>query len=563
MRDGVISKIASVPDFRRLFESAPGLYLILTPEFVIVAVSDAYARATMTKREEILGRGIFEVFPDNPDDPATEGVRNLRASLERVRQHRVTDAMPVQKYDIRRPESEGGGFEERFWSPINSPVFDADGTLVYINHRVEDVTEFVRLKQRGVEQLQLTKELQVQTERMEAEVVIRSQEIAEASRQLKEANVELARLYERARAAEQELLRERNVLEHFFTLSLDMMCIASVDGYFKRLNPAFDAFGYSRDELLAKPFLDFVHPDDRASTIAEVEKLSQGIRSIYFENRYRRKDGSYRWLAWTSAPDETGTLYAVARDVTDAKQIETELRQSKEAVDAANKELEAFSYSVAHDLRAPLRSIDGFSQALLEDCADHLNDDGKKYLRYVRESAQHMADLIDDLLTLSRVTRSDLHRERIDLSKLAQSVLQRLKQAYPDRRVECVIQNDIGCCDGDPRLLSIVLDNLFGNAWKFTSKKTDARMEFGATSNAGKRTYFVRDNGAGFDMNYVHKLFGIFQRLHATTEFVGTGVGLATVQRIIHRHGGRVWAEGIVDNGATFFFTLDDMECDR
>ncbi len=183
----------STPDFRALFESAPDLYLVLAPDLAIVGVSDAYLRATMTQRQEILGRGIFDVFPDNPDDPATSGVRNLRASLERVRNERVPDAMPVQKYDIRRPESEGGGFEERFWSPVNSPVVDSAGRLLYIIHRVEDVTDFVRLKQLGFEQRRLTEQLTGRAEAMEAEVFLRTQEGAEASRQLKEANAELAR----------------------------------------------------------------------------------------------------------------------------------------------------------------------------------------------------------------------------------------------------------------------------------------------------------------------------------------------------------------------------------
>jgi len=184
---------APEPDFRALFESAPGLYLVLTPQLVIVAVSDAYAQATMTRREEILGRSIFEVFPDNPDDPAASGVRNLRASLERVRDERVADAMPVQKYDIRRPESEGGGFEERFWSPKNSPVVADDGTLRYIIHRVEDVTEFVRLQRAGAQR----EELEAQAEQMQSEILARTLEVANASRALKEANAELGRLYER------------------------------------------------------------------------------------------------------------------------------------------------------------------------------------------------------------------------------------------------------------------------------------------------------------------------------------------------------------------------------
>jgi signal transduction histidine kinase len=198
---------APVSDFQVLFESAPGLYLVLATDLTIVAVSDAYTRATKTKRAEILGRGIFEVFPDNPDDPNADGVRNLRASLERVRQNRAADAMAVQKYDIRRPESEGGGFEERFWSPVNSPVLGPGRELVYIIHRVEDVTEFVRLKQHGQEQAKLTEELRVRSKHLEAEIFTRAQEIQESNRRLHErtaelqqANEELGRLNERLKA---------------------------------------------------------------------------------------------------------------------------------------------------------------------------------------------------------------------------------------------------------------------------------------------------------------------------------------------------------------------------
>jgi len=192
-----------LPDFRALFESAPGLYLVLAPDLTIVAASDAYLRATMTRREEILGRGIFEVFPDNPEDPGATGVMNLRASLERVLRQRAPDAMPVQKYDVRRPASEGSGFEERHWSPVNSPVFDAENNLVWIIHRVEDVTEFVRLRQQGSEQLRLTEELRVRAQQMEAEVYLRSQQVAEANRQLHAANEELARLCEKTRELDQ------------------------------------------------------------------------------------------------------------------------------------------------------------------------------------------------------------------------------------------------------------------------------------------------------------------------------------------------------------------------
>jgi signal transduction histidine kinase len=220
-----------------------------------------------------------------------------------------------------------------------------------------------------------------------------------------------------------------------------------------------------------------------------------------------------------------------------------------------NEELESFSYSVAHDLRAPLRSIDGFSLALLEDCGDKLDDEGRRYLKYVRDSAQEMARLIDDLLALSRVTRGELKRGETHVSSLARSVVSRLQRANPDRKVDIVVADGI-VADCDDRLLTIVLENLIGNAWKFTGKRRDARIDVGMMDD-DPRTYFVRDNGAGFDMSYASKLFGIFQRLHSAADFEGTGIGLVTVQRIIRRHGGRIWAQGQVGHGATFYFTLE------
>jgi len=223
----------------------------------------------------------------------------------------------------------------------------------------------------------------------------------------------------------------------------------------------------------------------------------------------------------------------------------------KEAI----KELEAFSYSVSHDLRAPLRSIDGFSQLLLKDHAAALDDKGKDYLQRVRAAAQRMAALIDDLLQLSRVGRAELRRARVDLSAMARSIIAELSRNDPQRRVEVAIQDAL-VADADPSLLRVVCDNLLGNAWKFTSKVAAPKIELNVSEEGGETVYRVRDNGAGFDMAYVHRLFGPFQRLHSDVEFPGTGIGLATVQRIIARHGGRVWAEGAVGRGASFWFTL-------
>ncbi len=248
-----------------------------------------------------------------------------------------------------------------------------------------------------------------------------------------------------------------------------------------------------------------------------------------------------------------------------AQSLNQGLQQAVLELRSVNQELETFSYSVSHDLRAPLRSIDGFSQALLEDCVDQLDATGHDYLRRIRSATQRMGQLIDDLLTLSRVIRSDMHRVPVDLSRLANQIVVQLQQANPDRQVTVTIAPGLVAL-GDTRLLQVILENLLNNAWKFTVGRTHANITLGLMPRSAETvtdgdgntfaTYFVQDDGFGFDMAYVSKLFSPFQRLHSASEFPGNGIGLATVQRIVHRHGGRVWAEGILDQGATFYFTL-------
>jgi len=237
------------------------------------------------------------------------------------------------------------------------------------------------------------------------------------------------------------------------------------------------------------------------------------------------------------------------------RRLNTTLEHRIEEAAAANKELESFAYAVSHDLRAPLRSIDGFSLVLMEDHADKLDDQAKDSLARIRAAATRMGHLIDDILNLSRITRSEVCHAEVDLSALAHQIVSSLLSSDPGRQVEVLIAPSL-VATGDPRLLYQVLENLLTNAWKFTARQPRARIEFGAVNENNQAAYFVRDNGAGFDMAYAHKLFTPFQRLHAATEFAGTGVGLATVQRIIHKHRGKVWAESAPGKGATFYFTL-------
>lgn len=269
---------------------------------------------------------------------------------------------------------------------------------------------------------------------------------------------------------------------------------------------------------------------------------------------------------WDIPLVEQRLMIVTAQDVTAQRQAEDEIHKLNRELEArviertrelehANRELESFSYSVSHDLRAPLRAIDGFSEALLEDYSDKLDEQGKTYLSYLQEGSRDMSDLIDGLLKLSRSTRGEMSRENIDLSGLVRSVVDELQQAEPERQVTLVVAENIKV-DADPRLLKVVMENLLGNAWKYTGKTPAAMIEFGIEEQGDETVYFVRDNGAGFDMAYVDKLFLPFHRLHKTDEFTGIGIGLATVQRIIHRHGGKLWAQGGVGEGACFYFTL-------
>lgn len=347
--------------------------------------------------------------------------------------------------------------------------------------------------------------------------------------------------------------------------SADAIIGRTLDGEVTSWNRSAERmFGYTADEMLQRPVSVLFPERLRDAEAVITECCRRGERLDPYETVMRCKDGRELEVSVTTSPvlDSGGGVIGVstiARDITELKRTQRQLVWAKEETEAANRELDAFSHSVAHDLRAPLRSIDGFSHAVLEDYAHLLDEQGQRYLGFVREAAQNMAQLIDDMLVLSRVTRSELTREQVDLSAIARSVLEQLGHDDPARIVETSVQDGL-VSQGDVRLLTVAFNNLLGNAWKFTKNRERARIVFGAVREPGKLTYFVRDNGAGFDMNYANKLFRVFERLHSTSEFEGTGVGLATVQRIVGRHGGRVWAEGAVDAGATFYFTLGEME---
>ncbi len=377
----------------------------------------------------------------------------------------------------------------------------------------------------------------------------------------------LKRAEAEARRREQDAEASRTALH----LAPDGIIVADTRGRIVLANTqAHRMFGYEEGELVGRP-VEMLVPDrarDRHAALRAGYHAQPRTRPMGagLDLTGRRKDGSELPVEISLSPMKTreGLLVtSVIRDITERKKIEDHIRTLNEdlgrrntELTAVNRELEAFSYSVSHDLRAPLRAIDGFSQALLEDHTDRLDEEGHEHLHRVRAAAQRMAQLIDDLLDLSRVTRREMRRERVDLSALARETVEQLRKSDPERAVKAAIV-DGAVTEGDSHLLRVVLENLLGNAWKFTAKRPGARIEFGMTTMPdGERVFYVRDNGVGFDMAYAGKLFGAFQRLHGMKEFPGTGIGLATVQRVVHRHGGRVWADAALDRGATFFFTL-------
>ncbi|MEN6422500.1 MAG: PAS domain S-box protein [Smithella sp.] len=374
--------------------------------------------------------------------------------------------------------------------------------------------------------------------------------------------------------AEEALQKSEDKYRTFFKTSRDCVFITSLDGDWVDMNDsAVELFGYSsKEELLQIKIPDlYIKPEERTKHINTI--LERGYSKDYPIDLLR-KDGSimHALITATVRRDDKGNaigFMGTIKDITERNKAEEELKKYHEhleelvrerttKLEASNMELESFSYSASHDLRAPLRTIDGFCHALLEDCGDTLNTQGKDYLKRIMTAAGRMTLLIEDLLKLSRITRMEMNIGTINMSNIARSIINELQSTHPRRHVRVTIADNLKD-DADSRLIRIAFENLLGNAWKFTEKKKDAVIEFGVEKKDGRNIYFVRDNGAGFDMAYAEKLFAPFQRLHTEVEFPGTGIGLANVRRVIHRHGGTVWAEGKPDHGATFYFTLHEL----
>lgn len=512
----------SQADFRLLFESAPGLYLVLTPHLKIVAASNAYLSATMTQREQIVGRDIFDVFPDNPHDSSATGVRNLRASFERVLKNRAADTMPVQKYDIRRPQSEGGGFEERYWSPVNLPVLGKDGEVEYIIHRVADVTS-----DSGVER------------------------------------------------------RFRQLLE----AAPDAILEVDTKGKIVLLNQTAEKmFGYTREELLGLNVETLVpaairgrHVEDRASYTAHPQTRPMGTG---LELKAQRKDGTLFPVEISLSPNRTAEglrVIALVRDIREREEAENRIRavqkQYTEELAAKNEQLEArnrevekanrlkseFLASMSHELRTPLHTIIGFSELVLEETEGPLNPKYKRFIGHVLQDSRHLLELINEVLDLTRIEagRLQLHLDTFDFAECANEVLIGIRQQAEAKNIAVENRNRASrLLYADRVRTKEALYNLLSNAIKFTPEGGTVWVESLAKDGFLKVT--VGDTGMGIPAEEHDAIFEKFYQVGGTTRGLreGTGLGLAITKRLVELHGGTIGVESQKGKGSQFSFTL-------
>lgn len=489
-------------DYQKIFRASPGQYLLLNRDFAIVDVSDAYLEATMTDRS-ILGAFIFDVFPDNPNDDLSNGVRNLTSSLSIVLKTGKPHQMQIQKYDIRRPD---GTFEIRYWSPTNIPVHDDSGEVEFILHTVKDVTRDV-----FNEEVLQSKEILFQS-------------CIESLKNTLMFSVDSNYEYLIFNSSHKRITRQ----------------VYGID-----LKPGMnllDGIPNASDKARAKHNLDKALSGQWHSTIEEFGEIER----FFFETQYN------------PVYDVNGDVIGVtvlSMNVTDRVNHQAEMAAINNKLEDANKELEAFSYSVSHDLKAPLRSLEGFSKALMEKYGDQFDETGERWLSFISDNASRMGLLIDDILHFSRVNRTELKFSLINMTKIARETFDELISDYGGRKVLFDIGN-LPTIKGDVAMLRLVWQNLISNALKYTAPCDVAKIHINGKQQQGFVVYSIIDNGVGFDNKYKDKLFNVFQRLHSNADFDGTGVGLAIVSRIIKKHKGWIKASAKLNDGAKFTFAL-------
>jgi PAS domain S-box-containing protein len=507
----------------------------------------------MTRREDIVGRGLFEVFPDNPDDPAATGVGNLRASLDRVRSEHVADTMAVQKYDIRRPEAEGGGFEERYWSPVNTPVLDSNGGLTYIIHRVEDVTEFVRLKKLGAQQERITAELRSKTAEMEADVYRRSQEIASSNRQLHRANAELH--------------RSESFLDSLIENLPNMVFVKdATDLRFVRFNRAGeDLLGYPRTALIGKNDYDFF-PKDEADffTTKDREVLDGGhlvdIAEEVIDTANGQKILHTKKIPIRDQAGQTVYLLGISEDITERKRADDLLDAARAEAERANRAKTAFLSRMSHELRTPLNAILGFSQLV---ALDELSDEQRSYVGYIDGAGRDLLELINEVLDLSRVEAGGMAvaADVVPVGDVIAEVATLVGPLAGPRGIEIDAPSpghDVTVIADRQRVKQVLL-NLVTNAVKYNHATGRVKVR---CRHAGTHLRItVNDTGPGIAAELVHRLFRPFERLDADARQVeGTGIGLALAKGLVEAMGGTIGVKSTLGRGSSFWFELPTAE---
>ncbi len=541
--------------FRALFESAPGLYLVLTPEeFSIAAVSDAYLGATMTERDAIKGRKLFDVFPDDPNDPAADGVRNLRASLERVKSTGNADVMAVQRYPVRMPASEGGGFEERFWSPINSPVFSDDGKLTFIIHRVEDVTLFVRAKQDAGKAAEAFEMLETRAQHMESEIALRAydrrraEELQHAHKQLQESEARLRQSADRFRFLAESMPQK------IFTATAS----GEVD-YFNRQWMEFT--GLSFEQIRDWGWTQFIHPDDVVENVRRWKRSIETGDFFQFEHRFRRADGEWRWHisrahAMRNAEGHVIMWIGSNTEIDDVKRAQAEAER-------ANQTKDKFLAALSHELRTPLTPVLMCAAALERDPS--LLPDHRKQLGMMRRNVELEARLIDDLLDLTRISRgkleldprvTDVHSVLVHSIQIVEADAQ-TKDVAIVNRLEAM-QHHVS---GDAARLQQVFWNILKNAIKFTPAGGSITVRTANPSVARLAIDFT-DTGAGIEQQFVDSIFEPFVQADSAMEggSAGLGLGMSISKTIVELHGGTIGVQSAGKGmGSTFSVELSTV----
>lgn len=528
-------------DYHTIFEHAPDLYMILSPEFIILDCSDNYLKATLTKREQITGRHLFDVFPDNPDDPNATGTINLRASLNRVLQNKTVDAMAVQKYDVR---NEDGIFEEKSWSPINYPVLDKNGNIALIIHKAEDVTGLLKEKERHIEQNSLIEDLKEQLKALD--IYKRAQEIQVANNTLRESVKESEEAFKTL----------------FNAVPVGIVGI-NENGLIKFFNEkACQMFDYESEDILNHPITQIIHSPDKDIQEALVEILQQDHKEAVLmqlnEHCYGIRNGGKEFPFEINISKSTfnkAPIFLLSiRDVTAQRDAQLQINNHIKAIEEKNKELEQFTYIASHDLQEPLRSITSFIELFQQEYEGVFDENAQMYFEFVLQSTGRMKELIKGLLDYSRIGKQMIIRKE-DLNEIMRNVLHDLTSSI-EKNQATVTYDELPSIYASGLHLRILFQNLISNSLKFNKPGIPPVIHISVEQNKSHWLFCVKDNGIGMDKKYQDKIFTIFQRLHTKDTYEGTGIGLAHCKKIVQLHDGKIWFESEPGKGTEFYFTI-------